>query len=254
MEMLRRSSSEGGVLYVRIPWDRLLARAFLLSLLLHGLLFLLLLFVRWQPEPPPSREVRSIPIELLSLGWGEGQTPAGGNLSPEGQAVRAKPPRNPLEDAQPKGTSRQRAYASATEGIPRPAPTTPDKALTENAAPASSRAVGTPEGDPTGAGLGRQGSGPGRGLGYGIEWGGGGNRIVLSKVLPTYPPGYNVSGRVRLRFTVRPDGSVASILPVERSDPVLERVAIQALRQWRFNPIESAVEMVGIITFVFELQ
>jgi protein TonB len=91
-------------------------------------------------------------------------------------------------------------------------------------------------------------------LGYGIEWGGGGNRIVLSKVLPTYPPGYNVSGRVRLRFTVRPDGSVASILPVERSDPVLERIAIQALRQWRFNPIESAVEMVGIITFVFELQ
>lgn len=91
-------------------------------------------------------------------------------------------------------------------------------------------------------------------MGFDIEWGGGGTRIVLHKVLPRYPQGHNVSGRLRLRFTVLPDGTVGAIVPLQRTDPLLERAAIEALRQWRFNPLPNPVEMVGIITFTFELE
>jgi protein TonB len=91
-------------------------------------------------------------------------------------------------------------------------------------------------------------------LGIDIEWGGGGNRTVIYKVLPQYPRGHNVAGRVRLRFTVLPDGTVGLIVPLQRTDPLLERAAIEALRQWRFNPLPTATEMVGVITFTFELE
>ncbi|MEN3026507.1 MAG: energy transducer TonB [Chlorobiota bacterium] len=251
---MRTSYERTTVLTVRIPWDRITARAFLLSLLLHICIFLLMLNVRWIPEPPRQLEARSIPVELLTLGWGEGEKPAGGNLSPEGAARRARPARSPLEDAQIASRSTQRAggVTESMHAIPRPVPET-TKAAT-NSPGESGGSAGVPERSAEGSGLGLQGSGSGRGLGFDIQWGGGGNRIVVYRVLPQYPRGHNVGGRVRLRFTVLPDGTVGTIIPVQRTDPVLERAAVEALRQWRFNPLSTQMEMVGIITFAFELE
>lgn len=248
-------SGSPGMLTLRIPWDPLTARGFLIAVALHIAAFFLVLHVRWDPQPPSQPEVAAIPIELLTLGWGEGEKPAGGDLIPEGVAYRAKSHRAILAEASLTrfSPSAEPSSANLAQGIPRPVSEVPTKAL---AAPGMQQqtVLGTPDGTREGNGLGQHGTGSGKGLGFDIEWGGGGNRIVLSRVLPQYPRGHNVSGRVRLRFTVLPDGTVGSILPIQRSDPLLERAAIEALRQWRFNPLSTSVEMIGIITFTFELE
>lgn len=247
-------------LKLRIPWDRLTARGFLLSVLLHMMLFLLALHLRWYPEAPPQRAPQMIPVELLTLGWGEGEKPAGGNLSPEGAAYRhSNAPKSALEDA---SRTQQRTRAAAqltvkpTMAIPQPVLETPAKALSSDGVSKVLTAQGQsiPNASPDGSGLGLQGEGTGKGLGFDIEWGAGGNRIVLHKVLPQYPRGHDVVGRVRLRFTVFSDGTVGNIIPVQRSDPLLEHAAIEALRRWRFNPLPTPTEMVGFITFTFELR
>jgi TonB family protein len=57
-----------------------------------------------------------------------------------------------------------------------------------------------------------------------------------------------------LKFTVSPEGVVTSIIPLQKGDPVLERSAIEALRQWRFNRLKENKEMYGIITFTFRVS
>ncbi|TAE27287.1 MAG: TonB family protein [Candidatus Kapaibacterium sp.] len=127
--------------------------------------------------------------------------------------------------------------------------------LASNSTPQKT-SVGTQQGStsPDAEGLGRFGSGAGRGQGYGLEWGGGGNRVVLHKELPKYPPGMNTSTQIKIRFTVNPNGTVGMILPMQKGDPLLERAAIEALRRWQFNPLQETKEMVGFITFTFRVQ
>ncbi len=105
-----------------------------------------------------------------------------------------------------------------------------------------------------GGGLGRFGAGSGRGAGYGLEWGGGGNRVVLHKELPKYPNGVNTSAQIKVRFTVLPNGSVGIAMPMQKGEPILERAALEALRRWQFNPTNDNKEMVGFITFTFRVQ
>ncbi|MAE71266.1 MAG: hypothetical protein CME06_12465 [Gemmatimonadetes bacterium] len=78
------------------------------------------------------------------------------------------------------------------------------------------------------------------------------HRRIVSRVIPRFPPGVRRSGRVRLRFVVRPDGIVGDIVPEVRIDPVFEEAAIRALREWRFEP-EAERRDRGAVTFVFEL-
>jgi protein TonB len=59
-------------------------------------------------------------------------------------------------------------------------------------------------------------------------------------IQPTWPAAATgVEGWVRLRFTVLPDGTVTDIV-VEESDPasVFETSAVDALRQWKFEPVQ----------------
>lgn len=246
-------------IHLRIPWDRFVARGFLLSVSLHLLFLLFMLHVHWSPEPLPQSLPQAIPVEFLTLGWGTSEKPAGGNLTLEGSPYRARN-RNALEDARVDRRSSPRSrLASSLEtipAIPTPATEVPVKAMNtpDSLDLERNQAQGTWTGSSQGSGLGKQGGGSGKGSGFSIEWGGGGNRAVIYKVLPQYPRGYNVAGKIRLRFIVLPDGSVSNIIPIQRSDPVLERAAIEALRQWRFNPLPTPTEMVGIITFTFQLQ
>jgi TonB family protein len=39
-----------------------------------------------------------------------------------------------------------------------------------------------------------------------------------------------------------------------KADPALEKAALDALRQWRFNPIKDTVDMIGIIPFKFQIR
>jgi TonB family protein len=109
--------------------------------------------------------------------------------------------------------------------------------------------------DDNGTGLGEKGFGTGAGEGFGdIEWGGGGNRRLLNKVIPKLPQGLKYAGTIRLALYVAPDGSVSRVLPIEKSDPRLESACIEALRKWKFNPIPGNVIMKGIITFKLNLK
>jgi TonB family protein len=41
---------------------------------------------------------------------------------------------------------------------------------------------------------------------------------------------------------------------LKKSDPAFEKAALEALRQWRFNPIKDTLEMEGTIPFRFNLR
>jgi TonB family protein len=166
-------------------------------------------------------------------------------------------PTSPVLSSPPQSSAK--LLANAKE--PTPLSTTPSESQTNNAGGNANKAkpladasgVGTANGGDA-SGLGRFGSGAGKGAGYGLEWGGGGNRVVLHKEMPKYPSGVNTSVQIKIRFTVLPNGSVGAILPMQKGDPVLERAAIEALRRWQFNPLNDTKDMVGFITFTFRVQ
>ena len=64
-------------------------------------------------------------------------------------------------------------------------------------------------------------------------------------------------GDVELKFWVLPDGSVGSVVPLLRGDAELELIAINYMKQWRFDPLnegELTVEQWGTITVKFRLK
>jgi hypothetical protein len=73
------------------------------------------------------------------------------------------------------------------------------------------------------------------------------------------PPSVTVESEseIELRFWILPNGAVGRVVPVKKSDPRLEALAINYLRYWRFNPIPSDTpqdEQWGIIPFKFRIR
>jgi TonB family protein len=63
-------------------------------------------------------------------------------------------------------------------------------------------------------------------------------RKILSKVAPAYPQlarKMNVCGVVKLLIVIEPDGKVKST-EVIGGNPVLVQAAVEAVRQWRYEP------------------
>lgn len=110
--------------------------------------------------------------------------------------------------------------------------------------------------DVTSVGQGNKAEGEGS-FGFDIDWGGNGKRKIYSYALPSYPEGVNKEIDIRLRFTILPDGTVGTILPLTKADTRLENAAINSLRQWRFeklDPNRKQVEQAAIIVFPYRLQ
>jgi len=66
----------------------------------------------------------------------------------------------------------------------------------------------------------------------------------------------NIEGNVVLSFTILPNGTVGSVVPVKKLDPSLDNLCINALKTWRFEKLpggESFVQQVTI-TFPFRLR
>ena len=64
-------------------------------------------------------------------------------------------------------------------------------------------------------------------------------------------------GEVELKFWVFPDGSVGRVSSLLRGDVELERIAMNYIKQWRFNPLDEGgptVEQWGTITVKFRLK
>ena len=246
-------------LELKIPWDSNTARGFAVAVVLT--LFFIFTAPLYYIKPPvvDRFQTNTIPIEILNFGAGDGTGLSKGNLSAEGAKHKGANPQSNLHDAQVAALTRKTNKPSAGDPnessnlIPVSELSATDR-NTDNRG-SHSRNVGSPDGSEGGTGLGDKGAGPGKGLGFGdIEWGGGGNRIVLYKKVPQFPPGANTSAQIRIRFTVLADGTVSNMVPLQKGDPILERSAMEALRQWRFNPLKEERVMVGIITFTFRLS
>jgi periplasmic protein TonB len=97
--------------------------------------------------------------------------------------------------------------------------------------------------------------------------------------VPSAPPGVSIKGpaserqvlsqppppqvtvesesEIELRFWILPNGAVGRVIPVKKSDPRLEALAINYLRHWRFNPLPSDAiqdEQWGVIPFRFRMR
>ncbi len=98
------------------------------------------------------------------------------------------------------------------------------------------------------------GGGTTYGTGYSIGWGGKGKRAVLSWNVPKYPPGVNVEGNVVLSFTILPNGTVGSVVPVKKLDPKLDNLSINALKTWRFEKLPAGENFVQSVTITFPFR
>lgn len=205
-------------------------------------------------EPPEPIELpNTTGVQLLIFGDGDGTGARKGNLTAEGRSQRGKESTNPLDDA----TKASASNATKTAGDPSqtnkiiPSNDVGGRGNEKDDGDAIDRIIGKRDGSDDGTGLGGTGTGRGKGLGNSdIDWGGGGNRIVLQKVMPDFPTG-TWNTEVKLRFRVRSDGTVAYALPVRKGNPAVDNAAIRAMMQWRFNKLGSETEMEGFITFVF---
>ncbi len=79
-------------------------------------------------------------------------------------------------------------------------------------------------------------------------------RTIIKQVIPDYPDNFQQNSRVKIRFEVTSGGSVENLVIVEKSDPVLEQICLEAIKQWKFNTLTSDITQIGFITFVFQLN
>jgi protein TonB len=94
-------------------------------------------------------------------------------------------------------------------------------------------------------------------LGFDIEWGGMGTRKIYSYILPEYPEGVQKEIDIKLRFLIKPDGTVGSITILTKADTRLEEAARQSLWQWRFEPLPPNVQQTNqsaVIVFPYRLR
>lgn len=249
-------------LNIKIPWDENTAKGWIVSVAILLAILPFIAFVEIEKPKISEREISKVPIELMqiSFGDGDGTGMSKGNLTAEGIMHKGDVPATNLSDAESSG----KTQLSPNAAVDNPEDyerftATKDIASTSagnvNANGTGSRNIGSPTGSLLGTGLGTKGTGKGMGLGLGdIEWGGGGNRTVLRKKIPTYPHGAK-GGQVKIRFVVDKSGNVVSLRPAQKGgDPILERAAIQALREWKFNPLTQDIDMEGVITIHFKLK
>lgn len=87
---------------------------------------------------------------------------------------------------------------------------------------------------------------------YNIE---GLNRTPTYAPLPNYAD--RVNANIKISVTVDPRGNVIAQRPVLKGNPALEQAVMQALAQWRFNPLPPNApqqNQTGIVSFRFRLE
>lgn len=257
MAMSFNNYDEKPFVSLSIPWDRNTYLSWFAAVIICTLLVLFTSIFNLEPPRAIELQKNVVPIELLSFGEGDGTGGNKGNLTEEGQKLKGPATSNQLDDAQSAAVSSNLTKSNINPDDAAYLRPSGNPASDENQTEkgSNSKSIGNPDGDPFGSGLGEKGFGSGSGKGFGdIDWGGGGNRVVLFKKVPQYPPGVNASGTIKIQFTVLQDGTIDKMYPLEKADPRLERAAMDALRQWRFNSISQNIVQVGIITLTFKLR
>ncbi|HVO74126.1 MAG TPA: energy transducer TonB [Ignavibacteriaceae bacterium] len=219
-----------------------------ISILFHGILFILFLVITFSMDYAAK--------EYVELSFGNSNGP-GSSGSPGTQINDITPGPKPQKEIKKENKSAEvkevelpKAKNTSGEEVIKPA----DKEKEETTADENTK--GTPDSKGTGEGLGNMGEGTG-GLGFGIDWGGRGQRKLLYYFVPEYPSGVQKEADIRLKFTILPDGSVGTIIPLTKADTRLENSAINALRQWSFEPlstVQKQMEQTAVIVFPYRLQ
>jgi len=80
------------------------------------------------------------------------------------------------------------------------------------------------------------------------------SRSIIKKNIPDYPENFQQNSRVKVKFEVLANGSVNNMIIVQKSDPILEEISLNALEQWKFNALTSDITQIGYITFIFQLK
>lgn len=197
-----------------------------------------------QPEPVPrtrarGRDSMTLPVTTV--------------IEPASQPREETPPRETVAlDAKPLGSDSMFQVA-LLEGPPRDSP---------SQGPGSGGGAG--EGTGTGIGAGRGpgvGPGSGGGTGGGVDRPGGG--ASAPTVLRQVKPAYNaeamrarIQGSVILEAVVQRDGTPRDIRVIRSLDPGgLDRQAVLAAEQWRFNPGRRDGEPVDVlVTIVLDFR
>ncbi len=222
---------------------------YILSIAFHLILLLILYFIKFNSEPAEE--------EYVTIGFG-----SIGNLSSAG--VLAK---NPAEEKQIKEPEKQEVVKQeVVKKVELPKVQNPDetndvvvsadkKQNDKVTKPEEVQPIPTKEEE---AGKGKEETGEGdASFGFEIDFGGKGKRKIYSYSLPPYPEGVSKEIDVKLKFTILSDGSVGRILPLVKADSKLELVAINSLRQWRFEPLPERaknIEQTAVIIFPFRLR
>ncbi|TAK60366.1 MAG: TonB family protein [Bacteroidetes bacterium] len=212
------------------------------SIGIHLLLLLLaMLITTWNPK-----QERLIELDWGGIGGGSGNNPM---FAPEKEpdAATPKPEAEKVKIETPKMTS------SSEVSLP-----VPKKKVKETSTVTTDRVLTSKSKSRKRSGSGGgSGGGIGKSTGYSIDWGGATSRKLLSGEIPVYPEGTNKELPVLMQFSVLPDGSVMNVIPVKKSDELLEREAMRALKTWRFDPLPVQYDQktqVGKVTFVFKLE
>ena len=82
-------------------------------------------------------------------------------------------------------------------------------------------------------------------------------RTRVSGKLPAYPRDAQREAQVRVRFTVRPDGSVTELLLAQKGGPAFDEAALAAVRTWRFTPLAKdarRADQSATAVFTFRLK
>jgi protein TonB len=196
------------------------------------------------PAPTPMTEVAPAPRPA------PGPT-SSGTAKPSGKA--------PARGSGRTGASKSRKTPAPSAGVPAPRLDIPEQDTGAPFAPvpgSDSRLTAppgqwNPDKKPAEDGNGPNGEGGSGGRGL----------VVLSRVLPEYPPrarAQKIEGWVRLEIDVSPSGTVSAARVVAASpERVFDEAALKAIRRWRFQPAFSqgrAVAQRATLTMKFRLE
>lgn len=194
--------------------------SFLLSVILHALLFMGFFLIKLDPG---ARQKEFVEITF------EG----GGNDGEEQGEVLPKERRKPKDVNVPEAKQKQDNNVNTADEAD-------DK---------ETKTTKKPAGKP---GKNNKGS---TGSGFSIlDWGGQGGRRILSYTIPPYPDGVNKEADIKIRFSILPDGTVSKAIPLVKIEPTLEAVAVNALKKWRFEPLDDGQTFVQEVQIVFPFR
>lgn len=255
-------SQENKQIAIKLPWDANTFKGWMIGISITAIAIYLFDIANIVPKDATPFEVNTVPLTLLNLGSGDNTGLKSGNLTEEGAKSKGSKPKMNLEDAKKSSsndvnrkTTTNLAEADTYKPVEKLGSKSNDKTVTGEDSDNVGGEVKTS--DPLASGLGVRGRGKGKGDGFGdIDWGGGGGRTVLNKVLPNFPNSVKSSSQIILQFKVLADGTVVSVLPIQKADPELEEAAIKALKKWRFNPLPEGNNtiMIGRIPLTFILR